>query len=101
MVIRRTSLLPRNNSLQGREMGPSISSPCRLVVSGVSGSFLAVAYGIDQLSVYPKISEQVLRAIGPFLTEHQVILDGTPLIAVSFDSRRILLNAFLYFCAGG
>ena len=66
-------------------MGSSIFRPCCLVVPGINRSFLSIAYRLEDFGIYAETDKVILRGVGSFLTKHEVILYGTPLIAVTFD----------------
>ena len=75
------------NLLDRNEIVSSILRPASLIFLGAGRPFLAIADGVELLSVYAEADKICLRGISSLLTECQVVFDGTSFVTVSFNTH--------------
>ncbi len=87
-LVRRPSLLYRR---ENDEVGPSVFCPGGFVTFLDQRHFLAIADRLDSFLFNTQVGEVFGRFIRTLLAERQVVLHGSPLVAVTFHDQFIVL----------
>src|ERR1041384_7980594 len=69
-------------------MGAAVLRVRRLVVPRIEGELLAVAHRAQSIGADPERDEIRPRGAGPALTQRQIVLGGSALVAMTFDGDR-------------
>src|SRR5690242_4645745 len=82
-------------------MRAAILLPARFVMIGAEGTFLAPTGGLNPIGTDTERNQEVLRSIGPALTEAEVVFGRTAFVAMSLERDlylRIRTQEFGVFC---